>query len=505
MLEIGQLVEKYEILDELGQGGMARVLKVKHTMLGSLHALKVLDQSFVRNADVRQRFLAEGQIQARLVHPNIVRITDVIALPGVAGLVMEFIEGDPLDDYIRAMNRPPSVGEVKAVFIPLLSGLGHAHDNGIVHRDIKPSNFIIARGLDGAACPKILDFGIAKIADEALGTGAAKAHTRTGARMGTLHYMSPEQIKGANTVDCRADIFSVAATLYEFVTQKVAFEGDSEYETMKRIIEDVSVPPREIRPDMDRVIEACLAQGLAKNPDDRFPSCGAFATLLDSAGSGAAAQVDWQATRPRSVAPSQEVQAVNSEGELGDVLLARVREKLGPQITIVAALGGVLAVESKDYGEGLLFVTNTDMFAFVNTKGDRFRAKRSQAREFDVTQNDGYLEFTVNGRHCNLTAIFKGRPSIFVQRIRLNDGRGRVPASARSRATCPNCGATRKSPPGIVFLVLLCSVFSAVAFVIGDFVPAFMAGLAVVFVRLVFASLFTSGLVKCTCGTQFQA
>ena len=287
-LQPGTHVEKYEIISEMGAGGMARVFKVRHSMLGSLHALKVLDANFVRDAEVRQRFLSEGQIQARLIHQNIARVTDIIALPGVAGLVVEYVEGLPLDEYIEEFDHAPTINDTKEMFLPLLAALGFAHKNGIVHRDIKPSNIIVAgeRGTD--LCPKILDFGIAKIAEAALGEdqSAAKRRTRTGARMGTLYYMSPEQVKGAGSVDHRADVYSMAATLYEFATREVPFEGDSEYDTMRRIVEDVPVPPRKLVPGLDPVIEACIIKGLAKDPAHRFQSCEEFAGLLENSGTG---------------------------------------------------------------------------------------------------------------------------------------------------------------------------------------------------------------------------
>lgn len=291
MLEPGDQIEKFEVLEEMGAGGMARVFKVRHTLLGSLHALKVLDPQFVRDAEMRQRFLAEGQIQAKLRHPNIVQVTDIIAAPGVAGLVVEYIDGRALDEHIDQMTSPPTGEEVKELFGPLLSALGYAHAHDVIHRDIKPANILLSTGPDGRLVPKIVDFGIAKVLGDGLGPGQAKGRTRTGARMGTLHYMSPEQVKGAAGVDARSDIYSIAATLYEFVTLQVPFDADSEYDTMKKIVEFDAMPVREVIPTVDPIIDACVAMGLSKDPARRFQSCAEFAVLLERVGTSAAPPV----------------------------------------------------------------------------------------------------------------------------------------------------------------------------------------------------------------------
>ena len=335
MLEPGDQVEKFEIIEEMGSGGMARVFKVRHVLLGSLHALKVLDQRFVRDADMRQRFLAEGQIQAKLRHPNIVQVTDIIAAPGIAGLVVEFIDGRALDDHIEAMRGPPSHAEVKALFLPLLAGLGYAHDNGVVHRDIKPANILVASEPDGRLVPKIVDFGIAKVLEGGLGEGQAKGRTGTGARMGTLHYMSPEQVKGASSVDARADIYSVAATLYEFVTLQLPFEADSEYDTMRNIVESEAPPVRELQPGVDPIIDACVAIGLAKDPGKRFQTCAEFSELLAKAGTGEGASQargpgnratgpEWVASSQPSREPARASSALSGPGESSVIQSDRV-------------------------------------------------------------------------------------------------------------------------------------------------------------------------------------
>jgi serine/threonine-protein kinase len=332
---IGSQIEKYEVLAEMGEGGMARVLKVRHTLLGSVHALKVLDPKLVEDPELRKRFLAEGQIQARLRHSNIVAVTDVVVQPGtherpgVAGLVMDFVEGPTLAAHIATLKAMPSIDDVEAIFLPLLDALGHAHASGVVHRDIKPANIILGKNPDGSLCPKILDFGIARVNDDLLGPGQAKSKTRTGARMGTVHYMSPEQIKGAADIDGRTDIFALAVTLYEFIARRVPFDGDSDFDIWRSIVEGTPTPIRQIEPDVDPILEACFGKGLIADRERRFRDCGEFKETLHRVAQTSRTNVA-TSTLPSTAAPSispsptQPTAKSTSSGVLAYVVLAVV-------------------------------------------------------------------------------------------------------------------------------------------------------------------------------------
>lgn len=287
MLAPGQVVDKYEIVERLGGGGMAQVYKVRHTLLGSYHALKVLDSQLVSNEDLRMRFLAEGQIQAKLRHPNIVAVTDIVATTQIAGLVVEFVDGPTLDEVILSMNQRPGADAVKTIFLPLLAALGYAHKQGVVHRDVKPSNIIVEQLSDGTLVPKLFDFGIAKLGESALGPDQAKGQTRTGMQMGTANYMSPEQIRAVPDIDHRTDIFSLAATMYEFVAKKTPFEALSDFDTMRLIVDGHATGIREFAPDVDPVLEFCIRKGLFKDREGRFQSCEEFSEALKKAGTNA--------------------------------------------------------------------------------------------------------------------------------------------------------------------------------------------------------------------------
>ena len=206
---------------------MARVYRVRHATLGTLHALKVLEPRFRAMPEVRDRFLAEARIQATLVHESIVRVTDTVSSHEVAGFVMELIDGPTLEDHLAALKRPMTGDELRAVFLPILEALGEAHSKGIIHRDIKPANIMLAK-VRGQLCPKLADFGIAKVT-ETLDGMAKKASTHADAKMGTVAYMSPEQIQQAKSVTARSDIFSLGATLYEAATGIPAFDGKSDF------------------------------------------------------------------------------------------------------------------------------------------------------------------------------------------------------------------------------------------------------------------------------------
>ncbi|WP_375766730.1 serine/threonine protein kinase [Archangium gephyra] len=272
-----QLDGRYEVVRLLGQGGMAAVYEVRHLGLHSTHALKVLNADLARNDDIRGRFLAEGRIQARMRHPHIVQVTEIVTTP-VAGLVMDYIEGPTLGEFCRGQGLEPRV--LLEVFLPVLDAMEEAHKRGVVHRDLKPDNIIIGKDSRGRLQPMVTDFGIAKLVEEGPG---GKARTQAGARMGTLLYMSPEQIRGAGEVDARTDIFALGAILYEAATGRVAFHASSDFDTMKSIVEGTYEPPERVVGGLPPVIAGCIRKALAVDPAERFQDCAAFREALENA------------------------------------------------------------------------------------------------------------------------------------------------------------------------------------------------------------------------------
>ncbi len=282
MLGPGDVVERYEIEALLGEGGMARVYRVRHALLGSLHALKVLRTELVLDDDIRQRFLSEGRIQAQLRHPHVAAVTDLVSAEGIAGLVMEYLEGRSLGDRID-QDGPLTAEEVWEVFGPILDAMDHAHANGVVHRDLKPSNLFLCDAVRGRVRPVVLDFGIAKIQDDAAITAFRTRKTQMGTRMGTVVYMSPEQVRSATEVDARSDIFSLGAILYETLIGEPPFGGESDFEVMQRIVDGDYPDPTGLLPTESATLAEVVNKALASRPAERFTDCESFRVALEAA------------------------------------------------------------------------------------------------------------------------------------------------------------------------------------------------------------------------------
>ncbi len=272
MLKPGDVIaERFRVEALLGQGGLARVYLVRHLRLGTLHALKLLTISRERTHD---RLLLEGRIQARLRHPNVVAVTDVVEHEGMPALVMEYVGGESLDTWLA--RRPDyTLDDVLALFAQILAGVGAAHAAGVLHRDLKPANVMLAVSGAGATA-KVADFGIAKVAMEAHQPGL----TADGVPMGTPGYMAPEQLMDSAGVDARADIFALGAVLYELITRKRAFLSGDLMATITATATGNYTPTSEIVPDCPGPILVAIQRALEPDPEDRFPDCEAFARAL---------------------------------------------------------------------------------------------------------------------------------------------------------------------------------------------------------------------------------
>lgn len=279
----GDEVGSYVIQQELGSGGMATVYLARHAVLESRHAIKILHSELVGDERIRDRFLAEGRIQAQVPHPNIVRVTDILATPGVAALVMEHVEGPTLRELLDSEMRPMTAGEIGDHLLPLLRAVEAVHTRGVIHRDLKPSNIIVARHPDGSPRPVLLDFGVARLIKGADVLHSPKGRTRTGAQLGTAGYMSPEQIRGEADVDARTDIFALGAILYELATARRAFDSDSEFDTMRKVMDGRYTPADQTTGAVPPALSACIRSALAGDRDARFADCGTFATALAAA------------------------------------------------------------------------------------------------------------------------------------------------------------------------------------------------------------------------------
>ena len=278
VLDPGQHVGNYEIVRELGGGGFARVFQARHRFLDSEHAIKVLLPEHVGSPEIRARFLDEARVQAVLRHPSIVRVTDVLIEPGVAGIVMDYVPGGNLADWMETRNEGAAPHELRALLLPVLAAVGYAHERGVVHRDLKPENVLVGGTSDGVA-PRVMDFGVAKVRGELREGRGSQRTTRAHAQIGTLAYMSPEQIRDAATVDHRSDVFALGTLMVELMTLRCPFERGNDYETMHAIVSgEAALGPDATRRDPQAA--AAAQRALQLDPADRFASCAEFAAAL---------------------------------------------------------------------------------------------------------------------------------------------------------------------------------------------------------------------------------
>jgi serine/threonine protein kinase len=238
---------------------MCSVYKGLHTCLEQEVAIKILLPEYFEDKNLRERFVTEAKIQARLSHPNVVKTLNFLENDHDVMLVMEYINGETLDVLLKKAGALPPERAL-AILESALEAIDFMHSKGIVHRDIKPANIMIS--YEGFV--KVMDFGIAKVIGE-------NGRTKAGVRIGTLWYMSPEQIKGEQAT-VLSDIYSLGITLYQMVTGNIPFDGDTEFEIMKSHIEKNPVAPWKINKDLSREIGNVILKAIAKNPKDRYQS-----------------------------------------------------------------------------------------------------------------------------------------------------------------------------------------------------------------------------------------
>ncbi len=287
MSMIGQTIGAYQIVGELGRGGMAVVYKAFQPSLNRYVALKVLPDYFQHDPEFVARFKQEAQAAAQLSHPNVVVIYDVGEDAGVHYIAMEYLEGGSLSDRLEqaaAQGWAYNPQEALSVVEQVGSALDYAHSRNLVHRDIKPANILF----DANGRPKVTDFGIARAGDLA-------RLTRTGVLMGTPEYMSPEQASGGQ-VDPRSDLYALGVMAYEMLTGRVPFQSDTPHATLHAVVYEQPPAPRQVNPGLSQAVEAVLLQALAKQPEARFQRGAALAGALKAALSGQTPS--WAAVAP---------------------------------------------------------------------------------------------------------------------------------------------------------------------------------------------------------------
>ena len=266
---IGKMLDnRYEILKRIGTGGMAIVYKAKCHRLNRLVAIKILKSDLAQNEEFRRRFNAESQAVAQLSHPNIVSVYDVSRGGDMEYIVMELIDGITLKQYMEKRGQL-NWRESLHFITQIMRGLSHAHSRGIIHRDIKPQNIMVLR--DGSV--KVADFGIACLADS--------AQTLTQEALGSVHYISPEQARG-DRPDARSDIYSSGVVLYEMLTGRLPFEGESAVSVAIQHLSSIPLAPREINPDIPEQLELICMKAMAPDLEHRYQSADAMIADLEA-------------------------------------------------------------------------------------------------------------------------------------------------------------------------------------------------------------------------------
>ena len=266
---IGKMLDnRYEILERIGTGGMAIVYKAKCHRLNRLVAIKILKSDLAQNEEFRRRFNAESQAVAQLSHPNIVSVYDVSRGGDMEYIVMELINGITLKQYMEKRGQL-NWRESLHFITQIMRGLSHAHSRGIIHRDIKPQNIMVLR--DGSV--KVADFGIACLADS--------AQTLTQEALGSVHYISPEQARG-DRPDARSDIYSSGVVLYEMLTGRLPFEGESAVSVAIQHLSSIPLAPREINPDIPEQLELICMKAMAPDLEHRYQSADAMIADLEA-------------------------------------------------------------------------------------------------------------------------------------------------------------------------------------------------------------------------------
>ena len=349
---VGENIGPYQIVEKLGQGGMATVFKAYHPSLDRYVALKVLHPAFDEDKSFASRFQREARVVAKLEHPNIVPVYDYAEYEGRPYLIMKFIEGDTLKSHMTESPLKPA--EVLKVVDAVGSALAYAHKQGVLHRDIKPSNVLIAN--DGQIY--LADFGLARIAQSGESTMSSDSV------MGTPQYISPEQAMGKKDLDGRTDLYSFGVMVYEMVVGQVPFSADTPFAIIHDHIFTPLPLPRKVNPNVSEPVERVLMKSLAKERTDRYEDVNAMLIAFKEVWNPSNMPTVKAATVPEPISTAATIQAQPASGPTEVVEKPKVTEptsspaqKRSPWMWVSIALIVVFCLA------GLAFARNNHLFA----------------------------------------------------------------------------------------------------------------------------------------------
>jgi eukaryotic-like serine/threonine-protein kinase len=321
-LEAGQRVGDYEVLSLLGAGGMGRVYKVRNIISDRVEAMKVLLPDFAAEPELAARFMAEIRTLGGLDHPNIAQLRTAFQFENQLVMIMEFVEGTTLEKLGSQSHLP--VSDVIEYSLQALSALSYAHGRGVTHRDIKPANIMItSHGL-----VKLMDFGIAKSSND--------LHlTRPGTTMGSVYYISPEQVRGG-TADPRSDVYSFGVTLYELLAGRRPFQADTAYSVLNAQLNEMPPPLFQVNPELPQEISGIVLHAMAKSPADRFQTAEDFRMALKALREPQPSAFPAAVPTPAPAAPSSSWNPVSSTGTVMDIAVPRQPAASAPPPSAVA-------------------------------------------------------------------------------------------------------------------------------------------------------------------------
>jgi serine/threonine-protein kinase len=330
---IGETVGPYQIIEQLGSGGMATVYKAYHAALDRYVAIKVLHPAFKQDANFLARFQREARIVAKLEHPHIVPVYDFNEHGGQPYLVMRFIDGETLKARLGEGDLPFS--EILRILRPAGEGLAYAHAQGVLHRDVKPSNILLTP--DGGVF--LADFGLARIAQ------AGESTLSQDSLLGTPQYISPEQAQGRSDIDARTDVYSLGVVMYELLVGRVPYQADTPYAVIHDHIYTPLPLPRSIKPALSENLERVLLKALAKERDDRFSGVTELMTAFDQAMQAAPTEIAPVRSAPIGLQPvAPTVAALPASTVASPPAAAPDRSKLWIALGAAALLVAVIVI-----------------------------------------------------------------------------------------------------------------------------------------------------------------